>query len=263
MRRTLSIASCAAAILAWSTSPADAQKQVFVEGLAELTAASAGTFGDEGPRVGPALDTMARGLAEWDRVIRAFESKLASELPAAPPPVAAQMRATLGGMYVERGRYPDALRELEVASQLEPQRADLHLLRARLLDASARPADAREAFRAAWAVDSANPIAAYYFLHHSSGPPEGGPYVAAAASGAARTRRVHVRPCRRRIAGLSRSARARRLPRSPVSVFFKRPPRRNSSYRSLRTREATRSSRAASTTRRSPNSERPPRSIRC
>ena len=149
MRRTLSIASCAAAILAWSTSPADAQKQVFLEGLSELTAASAGTFGDEGARIGPALDTMARGLAEWDRAIQAFEARVTSELPAASPAVASLMRATLGTMYVERGRLTDALREIEAASRLEPQRADLHLLRARLLDATARSADAGEAFRAA------------------------------------------------------------------------------------------------------------------
>jgi tetratricopeptide (TPR) repeat protein len=119
---------------------------------------------------------MARGLAEWDRAIQAFEARVTSELPAASPPVASQMRATLAAMYLERGRLTDALREIEGASRLEPKRADLHLFRARLLDASARSAEAGEAFRAAWATDSSNPITAYYFLHRSAGPPEGGPY---------------------------------------------------------------------------------------
>ena len=149
-----------------------------MEGLSELTAASAGTFGDEGPRIGPALDRMARGLAEWDRAIQAFEARVASELPAASPRRRRRRcERHWARMYVERGRLADALREIEAASRLEPQRADLHLLRARLLDATARSADAGEAFRAAWAADPGNPITAYYFLHHSAGPPEGGPYV--------------------------------------------------------------------------------------
>src|SRR5688572_2390844 len=160
VRRVILIAWCCAAAWTWSASPADAQKHVFVEGLAELTAGSAGTFGDEGARIGPALDTMARGLAEWDRAIQAFEARVTSELPAASPAVASLMRATLGTMYVERGRLTDALREIEAASRLEPQRADLHLLRARLLDATARSAEAGEVFRAAWAADSDNPVTA-------------------------------------------------------------------------------------------------------
>ena len=90
---------------------------------------------------------MAGGLAEWDRAIRAFESRLTSELPGAQPRVAFQMRVTLGEMYVERGRLADALRELDAASRAEPQRADLHLLRGLVLDASARSTDAGEAFR--------------------------------------------------------------------------------------------------------------------
>src|SRR5438093_6040028 len=107
---------------------AAAQRAVFIEGLSELTAAVAGTYGDEGARVGSALDKMAGGLAEWDRAIQAFESRLTSELPGAQPRVALQMRVTLGEMYVERGRLADALRELDAASRLDPQRADPHLL---------------------------------------------------------------------------------------------------------------------------------------
>ena len=53
---------------------------------------------------------MAGGLAEWDQAIRAFESRLASELPGASSRAAFQMREALARMYVERGRLADAAR---------------------------------------------------------------------------------------------------------------------------------------------------------
>jgi len=166
--RHLVLASCACAAVAASPAIAAAQRAVFVEGLSELTDAVAGTYGDEGARIGPALDKMAAGLAEWDRAIQAYESRLTSELPGAQPRVALQMRVTLGEMYVERGRLADALRELDAASRLEPQRADLHLLRGLVLDASAKSTDAGEAFRSAWALDASDPIKAYYVFHHAA-----------------------------------------------------------------------------------------------
>ena len=46
---------------------ADAQQAAFVQALSELTAALEGTYGDEGARVGPALDRMSAALATWDR----------------------------------------------------------------------------------------------------------------------------------------------------------------------------------------------------
>jgi len=140
----------------------------WVEGLSELTEAVAGTYGDEGVRISAALDKMATGLAKWDRTIQAFESRLNSELPRANTRAAFQMRVTLGEMYAERGRYADALRELEAASRLEPQRADPHVLRGLVLDASAKSREAGEAFRAAWSLDASNPITAYHVVRHSA-----------------------------------------------------------------------------------------------
>jgi tetratricopeptide (TPR) repeat protein len=166
--RHLVLASCACAAVAGSPAIAAAQRAVFVEGLSELTDAVAGTYGDEGARVGPALDKMAGGLAEWDRAIRAFESRLASELPGASSRAAFQMREALARMYVERGRLADAVRELDAASRLEPQRADVHALRGLVLDASARSTDAGEAFRSAWALDASDPITAYHVFHHAA-----------------------------------------------------------------------------------------------
>ena len=166
MIRRFVFASCACAALV--ASPAGAQRVVFVEGLAELTDAVAGIYGDEGVRIGPALDKMASGLAEWDRAIRAFESRVAGELPGASPRVAFQMRETLAGMYVDRGRLADAVRELDAASRLEPQRADLHVLRGLVLDASAKSTEAGEAFRTAWTLDASDLIAAYHVFRHAA-----------------------------------------------------------------------------------------------
>jgi len=165
--RLIFVASCAAAALTLSAARAGAQKHVFVEGLTELTAAVEGTFGDEGVRVGPALDRMAAGLAEWDRAIRAYEARLTTDLPDAPQPTALQTHVTLGKMYVERGRLADALRELDAATRLDPRRADLYTLRGLVLDALARSAEAAEAFRTAWDLDTGNPIAAYLVFHHA------------------------------------------------------------------------------------------------
>src|SRR5262245_50250820 len=111
--RVLSSCACVAFLLL-SPSGVTAQQQVsidgpitvnadsaeWVEGLSEFTNAVAGTFGDEGPLIGAALDKMADGLVKWDRTIQAFETRVASELPSAPARVASQMHPTLAGMYL-------------------------------------------------------------------------------------------------------------------------------------------------------------------
>jgi tetratricopeptide (TPR) repeat protein len=160
------------ALLLLSSSESAAQRHVFVEGLAELTTALAGTYGDEGPAIGAALDAMTRGLAEWDRAIAAFGARVESSARDAGPG-AFEMRLTLAGMYVERGRPGDALRELDAAGRLDPRRADLHLLRGFVLDASGRPQEAAEAFRSAWHLDSNDPVKAYYALPHARSSGEG------------------------------------------------------------------------------------------
>jgi len=71
-------------------------------------------------------------------------------------------------MYAERGRLADALRELDAASRLEPQRTDLHVLRGLVLEAAARSTEAGEAFRTAWALDANDPIKAYHVFRHAA-----------------------------------------------------------------------------------------------
>jgi tetratricopeptide (TPR) repeat protein len=145
-------------VLLSAPAPAAAQRDVFVEGIVELTAAAAGTFGDEGPRIRSALTRMTDGLADRDRSIGLLESREAPE----PPAAALQRHVTLGDAYLERGRLGDALRELEEAIRLDPRRADVHLRLGLALRAAGRTADAARAFHAAWDLDRLDPVTTYH-----------------------------------------------------------------------------------------------------
>jgi tetratricopeptide (TPR) repeat protein len=140
----------------------------WVQALSELTAAVAGTYGDEGPRIGAALDRMTAALAEWDRDIQALEGRLASAQRGASSHAVVDLRLTLARTYIERGRLSDAERELELANGPEPQRADLHVLRGLALEASNQFTEAGKAFRAAWAAGPGDPINAYHVFRHAS-----------------------------------------------------------------------------------------------
>ena len=168
-RHVFLVCACVAQFAAPTISAA--QQQVFVEGLSELTDAVAGTYGDEGRLIGPALNKMAAGLSGWDRSIQALENRARTELPTAVPGVASRIHATLAGMYAQRGRLSEASREIDAAIGLESGRADLHLLRGAVLDASDRSAEAGDAVRAAWALEPTDPIKAYYLVsrHRTSG----------------------------------------------------------------------------------------------
>ena len=90
-------------------------KDAFIQGVADFVNAANGLSGDEGPALTAAIDAMARGLALWDAAIARVETGLASEIGGAPPPVAARMRATLGAVYLERGRLDAALEQFDAA----------------------------------------------------------------------------------------------------------------------------------------------------
>ena len=155
-----------AVIAGWPATPA-AQQPAFADALVEFTAAIEGTYGDEGARIGRALDRMSRALAEWDREIEALESRVTSQTPPAPKRTDAAMHVTLARVYAARGRAADALREIETAIHIDPMLADAHVLRGLLLEGLGRGAQAGEAFRAAWAVAPRDPIKAYYALRHA------------------------------------------------------------------------------------------------
>jgi tetratricopeptide (TPR) repeat protein len=152
---------------AFLVSPVQAlgQARVFADGLGELTAAIAGTYGDEGARVGPAIEGMARALAEWDREILTLEAHVASAVAGGRVAGTVPLRTELARRYAERGRLSDALRELDAALTLDPRDGDAQLLRGQVLAAASRYEDAGHAFREAWSRNTGNPVAAYLLLH--------------------------------------------------------------------------------------------------
>jgi superkiller protein 3 len=155
---------CAVLLVALVPSAAAAQQAHFVQALSELTAAIAGTYGDEGTLVRPAIDRMSAALAAWDREIAAAAAGVPASLDN-PAPGLVDRRVSLGRMYADRGRLDNALSEFDTASRLDPRRADIHALRGLVFEAAGRSSDALEAFRTARMLEPGNPVYAYYLFH--------------------------------------------------------------------------------------------------
>jgi tetratricopeptide (TPR) repeat protein len=139
-----------------------AQQTAFTQALAELTAAIEGIYGDEGALIGPALDRMSAALAVWNREIEAAEAAVATALSGASRADIATRRISLARMYAGRGRFTDALPQLDAAVVLDPRRADVHVLRGLALRALRRHGEAAEAFQSARSLDAREPLTAYY-----------------------------------------------------------------------------------------------------
>jgi tetratricopeptide (TPR) repeat protein len=159
--------ACAAALLAAVPAAAEAQKDRFLQGVVELT--DAVTAADESTRgrVAAAVERMKGSLAEWDRAIRALEASLEAERRTWSPQRALHAHLSLAAAYLERGRFDDAVRELDAAAAAEPRHADLHVTRALALEASGRPDEAARTFRTAWTLAPTDPVKAYYALQRS------------------------------------------------------------------------------------------------
>jgi tetratricopeptide (TPR) repeat protein len=155
--RTALLCAC----LLWPSHASAQAKDAFVEGLTQFINAVDGTFGDEGPALTAAVEAMARGLAEWDARVAQVESGFRADVEKAAPPAAARMRATLGTVYLERGRFDDALTQFAAAAELDPSLAQVHVLRAMAYERVDRPAEAADAYRAAWQADPAQATTAY------------------------------------------------------------------------------------------------------
>ena len=155
------MACCAAATILAIPASVSAQQTAFERALVELTGAIEGTYGDEGPQIGPALDRMSAALAVWNREIAAAETAVAAPSSASQSEMLTR-RLSLARMYVERGRFTDALLQLDAILRLDPERADAHVLRGIVLRALRRHTEAAEAFLSAWSVDRRDPVSAYY-----------------------------------------------------------------------------------------------------
>lgn len=166
--RSLFFVSGACAALVVFPRYAAAQQSVFVDGVVELTPVLEGTFGDEGARIAPVLDRMGHALAEWDRTIRAVEDRVALASRDTSTQEAGDLHMMLARIYTERGRFADAIRQLDAVSSLEPRRPDALVLRGLVLDAYSKSIEADEAFRAAWTIEPHDPVTAYYAVRDSA-----------------------------------------------------------------------------------------------
>src|SRR5678810_936469 len=115
------------------SSAAVAQRDPFFSALVKFHTSSAGLYGDEGPQLTAHLEAMSTALARWDAEIRDAERELRSRLTAADVQTQLQIHTLLASLYIERGRFADALRELDQDLLIDPRRAPFHRLRGLVL----------------------------------------------------------------------------------------------------------------------------------
>jgi tetratricopeptide (TPR) repeat protein len=150
-----------AAIFIGLPTAAAAQKDAFRDALIAFHSKLAGDYGDEGPIVANSLTAMSTTLATWDAAIRDAEQHSRRRLPDAAALEQRRIHSELADLYLERGRYADAIRELDAAIRADSSRGTLHVLRGLALEEVGRSQDAAGAFRRAWETDRDDPVSAY------------------------------------------------------------------------------------------------------
>jgi tetratricopeptide (TPR) repeat protein len=149
-------------------SAAVAQRDPFFSALVQFHRSSAGLYGDEGPQLTAHLEAMSTALARWDAEIRNAERELRSQLTAADVQTQLQIHTLLTSLYIERGRFADALSELDQTLLIDRRRAPFHRLRGIVLQAISRSDEAADEFRAAWLLDPADPQNVYRLIAYRS-----------------------------------------------------------------------------------------------
>ena len=155
------------ALLAFPSSAA-AQRDQFFSELLRFYQALGGVYGDEGPQLSRHLDAMSTALTRWDEDIRDWERQLRPRLNEGDPQVALQVHAFLASLYVERGRFDDALREFDEDIKIDARRAAFPRFKGLIHQLAGRPGAAADAFWAAWLLDPADPQNAYRALAFKS-----------------------------------------------------------------------------------------------
>jgi len=149
-------------------STAFAQRAGFLAAFVQFYQTLRGAYGDEGPQLAAQLEKMTTALTAWDREIRDAEGQLRPRLNGADAQTALEVHTILASLYLERGRFEDALREFEADIKIDPTRAAFHRYKGLIYQATARPADAADAFRAAWLVDPTDPQNTYRLIVYRS-----------------------------------------------------------------------------------------------
>ncbi len=161
----LALFAGATALIGQSPEP----KTAFLQAVGQFSLALDGAYGDEGARVQASLEAMARSLAEWDAMLRRYEAAMAADLRSAEPALATRMHLALAGLYLDRTRTIDGLRELSAARQLDQTRTDLPVFEALAQSQLAgNDAAAATALRRASTLKADDPITAYLLARNLS-----------------------------------------------------------------------------------------------
>src|SRR5215471_219153 len=151
-------------------SVAHAQLETFAAAIRDLADAGRQAEPSRSVRIHSAVERLGPALAEWDRRIRALKTQADGELAGSPTAERAfRLHVELGVVYRVRGRMAEAIREFDTASGIRPS-SDVQVLRALTFESGGRFDEAGSAFRAAWSLDSRNPVKAYYAAQRDSAP---------------------------------------------------------------------------------------------
>jgi len=161
----LALALATAAAVAQSPEP----RAAFVQAVGQFSLALDGAYGDEGTRVRSSLDAMSRALDGWDAMLRRSEAAMAADLRSAEPALALKMHLAIGGLYLDRLRTADGLRELAAARQLDRTRTDVQVFEALAHSQLAgNDTAAIAALRGASTLNPNDAVTAYVLARHLS-----------------------------------------------------------------------------------------------
>src|SRR5262249_8427975 len=104
-------------------SNAFAQRDAFFSALVNFYKTLGGAYGDEGPQLVSQVVAISTALQKWDEEIRAAESRLRPQLNGRDRQTELQVHTLLASLYMERGRFDDALREFDEALRIDPRAA--------------------------------------------------------------------------------------------------------------------------------------------
>jgi tetratricopeptide (TPR) repeat protein len=145
-------------------SNAFAQRDAFYSTLLTFYKTLSGVYGDEGPQLTVQLDALAAALKQWDQDVLAAEATLRPRLDKGDAQTRLQVHTLLASLYIDRGRFDDALREFDEDLRIDAQRAVFHRYQGLIHQAQGRPAPAADAFHATWLLEPADPQNAYRLI---------------------------------------------------------------------------------------------------
>ena len=112
--------ACVTAAVLSMPGVAAAQRQPFLQGVAELVEASEGIYGDEGSQIGRALDTMSRALDVWEPESAKVDGRGLLEEAARGLPLLPLAAYRQGFEQLAKGEFRAAIEEFRRAASMDP-----------------------------------------------------------------------------------------------------------------------------------------------